>query len=101
VRYLEKAEIKKVVIPIAEKYGIAKMILFGSNARGEARDDSDYDFLISRGEMKSLIQYMSIVEELEDMLSCHVDVVTDTSSDEEIINTAIQEGVLLYEKQRG
>ena len=90
--------IKNTIIPIAEKYGIERVFLFGSMARGDADENSDYDFLITKGSMRSLIQYMSFVSELEKALNRHVDVITDTSSDENIIRVAMQEGILLYER---
>ena len=90
--------IKNLVIPVAQKYGIERIFLFGSMARGDATENSDYDFLITKGNLKSLIQYMSFVSELENIFHSHVDVITDSSSDEDIINTAMQEGILLYER---
>ena len=90
--------IKDTIIPIAEKYGIERVFLFGSMARGDADENRDYDFLITKGSMRSLIQYMSFVSELEKALNRHVDVITDTSSDENIIRVAMQEGILLYER---
>lgn len=38
-------EIKQKSIPIAKKYGIKNLFLFGSYARGEANEESDLDFL--------------------------------------------------------
>lgn len=69
-------EIKDRTAPIARAYGIGRMSLFGSYARGEAKDDSDVDLYIERGKLKSLLQYFAFVDELESVLGCHVDVVT-------------------------
>ena len=96
---MSNIELKEKITPLAIKYGIDRIMLFGSMARGDNDADSDYDFLISKGQLRSLIQYMAFVNELESVLNRHVDVITDTSSDETIINTAINEGVLLYERQ--
>ena len=38
-------EIKSKAIPIAKKYGVKKLSLFGSYARGEANSKSDLDFI--------------------------------------------------------
>ncbi len=40
-------EIQKKVRPIAEKYGIDTVWLFGSYARGEANENSDVDLLVN------------------------------------------------------
>ena len=41
-------DLKKVILKVAEKYGVKvdRIILFGSRARGDFRDDSDWDILI-------------------------------------------------------
>ncbi len=90
--------VKDMILPIVLKYGVERVFLFGSMARGDADEHSDYDFLISKGNLRSLVQYISFVGELESVLDRHVDVITDTSPDENIIKTAMQEGILLYER---
>ena len=91
-------EIRNKITPIAKEYGIGKMSLFGSYARGEAKDDSDVDFYIERGRLKSLFQYFAFVDELENALHCHVDVVTTGIEDKQFLSVIMQEGVLLYEE---
>ena len=91
-------ELSEFVAPVVKISNITGVSLFGSRARGDYDRDSDYDFLISKGNIRSLLQYMSFVGELEDALNSHVDVITDTSSDDTIIRTAMQEGILLYER---
>ena len=39
-------ELHQIVGAIASEYGILKVYLFGSRARGDNRPDSDYDFCI-------------------------------------------------------
>ena len=90
-------EIKQKSIPLAKKYGIKRLGLFGSYARGEARDDSDLDFLINTGKMRGLIQYMGFVLDLEDEFGCHVDVVTDGIEDKDFLNTIKKDEVVLDE----
>ena len=52
-------EIAERVRPIAEKYNIDKVYLFGSYARGEATEESDVDLRIDYTELafKSLFGY--------------------------------------------
>jgi len=42
-------ELRSIVEPIAKEYGVDKVYLFGSTARGDDGDNSDYDFCIERG----------------------------------------------------
>lgn len=91
-------EIKNKTIPIAKAYGIRRMSLFGSYARGEAKENSDVDLYIERGRLKSLLQYFAFIDELENTLHCHVDVVTTGIEDKRFLSVIMQEGVLLYEE---
>ena len=56
--------------------GVNTLALFGSAARGEARPDSDLDFLVEFGNSPTFDQYMSVKIFLEDVLQCKVDLVT-------------------------
>jgi len=69
--------IRKAVIPLAEKYSIAKVDLFGSYANGSATEKSDVDFLVAfNAKVPSIFKVMGFKEELEKSLSYPVDVVT-------------------------
>ena len=92
-------EIKSRSIPIAQKYGVKRLALFGSYARGEQTEHSDLDFLIDVGELRGLIQYMGLVLDLEDEFGCHVDVVTDGIEDKDFLNHIKKDEVLLYEAE--
>ena len=90
-------EIKIILAPIAEKYGVEKASLFGSYARGVANDGSDVDLLIEKGQVNSLIKYYSLVNELEKQFKCHVDVVTTDITDTSFLKR-IREDELVIEK---
>lgn len=91
-------EIKEKTEPIARNYGIRRMSLFGSYARGDAKENSDIDIYIDKGRLRSLFQYFAFVNDLEDSLNCHVDVVTTGIQDKEFLDSITNEGVLLYEE---
>ena len=91
-------EIKNKTVPVAKAYGIRRMSLFGSYARGDANDKSDVDIFIERGNMKGLIKYFSFVNELEDILNCHVDVVTTGIQDKKFLSEIAKDEILLYEE---
>lgn len=94
----ELQRIKGIVNPIAEKYGVARVSLFGSRARGEERPDSDYDFLISSGRVRSLFKLGGLFVELKEALGADVDIVTDTCDDPEFVQDVKNDEVLLYEQ---
>ena len=90
--------IREKVIPIAKKYGVKKISLFGSYARGEADEKSDLDFLFRKGKVLGL-QYVGFVNDLEDEFNCHVDLVSEGGiSDKEFLNEIKNDEVILYEE---
>lgn len=93
-------DIQRRIIPIVMKYGINSISLFGSYAKGNANDDSDLDFVMDKGELRGLIQYMSLVEDLEEEFNCHVDLVSKGSSNKKFLNAIKKDEVLLYERER-
>lgn len=68
------SEIKEVVKPLAEKYQIAKVYLFGSYARNEANDNSDMDFLIYGDKNFKSVNVFAFAEELRLFFNNSVDV---------------------------
>ena len=96
----ELSTIRHVVAPIAARYGVERMYLFGSRARGDNRPDSDYDFLISIGKLDSLWKFAGFWGDLEDAFHSSVDVVTDETKDRELLDEARKDGLLVYEEQR-
>ena len=66
--------ISDLVKPIAEKYHVEQIYLFGSYARGEAGTDSDLDFLVYGGEAFKLTMIFALAEELREVLGKKVDV---------------------------
>ena len=69
-------EIKQIAIPIVSEYGIARLGIFGSYARGEANEDSDLDFIMDTDGLIGMIQYNAIIRKLEEEFGCHVDIIT-------------------------
>jgi predicted nucleotidyltransferase len=62
---------------IAAKHGARNIRVFGSVARGEAREDSDIDFLVNTGPVTSSWFPAGLVLDLEEVLGCKVEVVTE------------------------
>lgn len=70
-------ERRNEIIRIAAKYGARNVRLFGSVARGEALQDSDVDLLVDLEPGRSLFDLGGLLMDLQDLLSCKVDVVTE------------------------
>ena len=71
-------KIKKAVTPIAEKYKLQGLYVFGSYARNEATDDSDIDILIDRegSDIHGIFGMSAIAQDLRNVLGKPVDVIT-------------------------
>ena len=67
-------KIKEIVKPIALKYQVKEIYLFGSYARGEATDESDLDFLVFGCENFKYTMIFSLAEELREAFQKNVDV---------------------------
>ena len=70
-------EKRKEVLRLAAIHGARKVRVFGSVARGEAGPTSDIDFLVELEPGRSLLDHVALKQDLEDLLSCRVDVVTE------------------------
>lgn len=69
-------EIAERVRPIAERYGISRVYLFGSYARGEATKESDVDLLVDAKNIRGVFEFNALYSDLEDVLHKRIDLVT-------------------------
>jgi predicted nucleotidyltransferase len=75
-RELSFEELCEIVAPIAEKYGAGGIYLFGSRARGDNSEKSDYDFYVILGQIRGL-KLCGLLRELEEALGSDVDIITE------------------------
>jgi hypothetical protein len=80
---------------IAAKHGARNIRVFGSVARGEAREDSDIDFLVDTGSVTSSWFPAGLVLELEEVLGCKVEVVTEKGLSPFLKERVLQEALPL------
>lgn len=101
-------EIAERVRPVAEKYNIDRVYLFGSYARGEATEESDIDLRIdyTRLTFKSIFGYGGLFADMEDALKKSVDIVSTNALREKIkepltrrfVKAMKKEEKLIYER---
>jgi predicted nucleotidyltransferase len=70
-------EKRDAILHAAERYGATRVRLIGSVARGEARPDSDIDFLVTWKPSSSLLDHAGLRLELEELLGRKVDLASD------------------------
>ena len=79
----------------AEAYGIEKIILFGSRARGTHSERSDIDIAVSGGDVSGF--YWAMNENVWSLLSFDI-VELDKGITGELKNEIERDGMIIYEK---
>lgn len=83
------------LVEVLDRYGATNPRLFGSVARGDARDDSDLDLLVdlAPGAGNELLRVAGLAEELSELLGVRVDVAATTLLRDEVSATALADAV--------
>jgi len=64
---------------LAESHGATRVRVFGSHATGHATTRSDLDLLVELEPGRDLLDLVAVKQDLEALLGCPVDVVTEKS----------------------
>lgn len=104
---LSISEIQSLVRPIAKKYQLRAVYLFGSYARNEATADSDVDFLIDRtgSKIKSMFDMGGLYSDLSSIMGKSIDIITTQMLEQEstkvrtpdLVNNVLSERISIYE----
>ena len=89
-------EMKKRISPVAKKYNIERIYLFGSYARGEAKPSSDIDLRIDGDLNFGFIKYYEMLENLQKQFSKQLDLITTDGLDNKFLNKIKKDEVLVY-----
>lgn len=92
-------EIRQIAGPIASRYDVAALYLFGSYARGDATPASDLDFRVDRDGMTDLLALGALYSDLEDGFDKKLDVMTTQMLSPAFLNRIRPEEVLIYARQ--
>jgi predicted nucleotidyltransferase len=65
------------ILNLAARYGAKNLRVFGSVARGEGGPGSDLDLLVDMEKGRNLLDLVGFWQDLEELLGCHVDVITE------------------------
>lgn len=92
-------EIKEILIENKEKiqgtYKVKKLGIFGSYVRGEQREDSDVDVLVTFEEPVSLLKLVNFENYLQDMTGTKMDVVPEKSIRPELRDIILDEVIYI------
>jgi predicted nucleotidyltransferase len=83
------------ILRLAERYRAGEVRVFGSVVRGENTDTSDVDLLVTPRPGCSLFDLGGLVEDLQDLLGCRVDLVTEDGLKPRLRERVLREAVPL------
>lgn len=86
---------KREILAIAANHGARNVRIFGSVVHGNAGPSSDVDVLVELEKNRSLLDHAALVIELEKLLRCRVDVVTEKGLRPEYRERILKEAVSL------
>jgi hypothetical protein len=92
VRELLKAK-REDILRVAARHGARNVRVFGSIARGEADERSDVDLLVEFEPGRSLLDHAALWLELQELLGCKVDVVSEGGIKARIRERVLREAV--------
>jgi predicted nucleotidyltransferase len=79
-----------------ERYSIKSLSLFGSVARGEEKETSDIDILVSFGKPIGLFAFIELKDHLEEILGTHVDLVTEQALHPRLHNEIVEGSIHVF-----
>jgi predicted nucleotidyltransferase len=84
---------REEILRIAASHGAQSVRVFGSRSRGEARPESDLDLLVRLETGRSLLDIVAMKQDVEDLLGCGVDVVTEAAISPYIREQVLKEAI--------
>jgi uncharacterized protein len=81
------------ILRLAERYRTRDVRVFGSVARGDATATSDVDLLVTTEPGCSLFDLGGLLEDLQQLLGCRVDLVTDDGLKPRLRNQVLREAI--------
>lgn len=93
---LEKIKAMRAeILRLAAEYGARNVRVFGSVARGESEPTSDVDFLVEFEPGRSLLDHGGLLMDLQELLGCKVDVVSEGGMRPRMRERVLKEAVAL------
>jgi len=93
-------DLRNRIMPVIAKRKLSKVVLFGSRARGDNSENSDYDFYVDAPDVKSLFDLGGLYIDFEKELQKDVDLVMVpdeyTKIKQSLLDNIMGEGVVIY-----
>ena len=86
---------RRQIVRVASSHGGLSVRVFGSAARGDTKPGSDVDILLRLEPGRTLLDLVAIKQDLEDLLGCSVDVLTEAAISPYIREQVLKEAISL------
>ncbi len=86
---------REEILRLAAQYGAHNVRVFGSVARGEDAPESDVDFVVTFDPDRSLLDHGGLLMDLQDLLGCKVDIVSERGMRPRMRERVLKEAVSL------
>ncbi|MCB0610588.1 MAG: nucleotidyltransferase family protein [Lewinella sp.] len=96
---MQVEEIKEKITPALIKHKISRAGVFGSMATGLADSESDIDLLVEFSEKISLLEFVRIKFELEEILGKQVDLVEYQAIKPRLLPRILSEEIRIHESE--
>lgn len=93
---LELEKIKEKIKPVAEKYNLVYVWVFGSYAKKKQKKDSDIDIMVRTEDVVGGFKIVEVKFALEEALQKQVDIITTGSIKGSLLENENLEEVLVY-----
>ena len=88
-------ERRSEILGLAERYHTGDVRVFGSVARGENTEGSDVDLFVMPRKNCSLFDLGGLLEDLQELLGCRVDLVTEDGLKPRLRDRVLKEAIPL------
>jgi uncharacterized protein len=86
---------REEILRVAARHGASNVRIFGSVARGDQDEKSDLDLLVTMETGRSLLDHAALLLELQELLGCEVDVVSEKGLRPRMRDRVLKEAVPL------
>ncbi len=95
----ELEKIKEKIKPVAKKYNLAYVWIFGSYAKKKQKKDSDVDIIVRTEDVIGGFKIVEVKFALEEALEKEVDIITTGSIKGSLLENENLEEVLVYSEE--
>ena len=96
----ELEKVKEKIKPIAKKYNLAYVWIFGSYAKKKQKKDSDIDIIVRTEDVLGGFKIVEVKFALEEALEKQVDIITTGSIKGSLLEDENLEEVLVYSEEQ-